>query len=241
MVPIDSRGGSRDVKRTARLLGLIVVAALALGGVLGAAQATTFGHKYLRVNFCCNNEGLYGTKASMYTPVSAGDLTFPTKDCFAARSDAEIESPVVDIQTGWVRCATGANVEGTCSLTNNLVNYVETHPNGGIWTCYPMGSVGYNVETLYTVKQSGSTWYAWIAGVQDTHGVAMGGAEYLIEGAEWTGGCDNFNGYADYAMAITWQRWRPSQVWYQVQSSSTLLNCGWTASGGPPSSFSFDH
>jgi hypothetical protein len=203
------------------------------------ARANTFGGRYLVVGQCCNGAGLYGTRASITTPVSASDLTFPVQQCFLARSDGEIPGDRL-IQTGFVRCASGQSLDGTCSLTNNLVSFIEIAFSGG-FTCYPKGGVGYNTTHLYTVRrQFGDTWYAFIDSVQDGHTLTMGGANQIEEGAEWTGGCDSFKGYADWAFSTAWQRWT-STDWFTVQSSSLGLDCGWATTGGPPNHFQFSH
>jgi hypothetical protein len=237
------------LKRAGCLLGLSAAVALTSSGwFASSAGATNFGTRLLVYNNCCNGELLYGTKASIYTPPTSGSIYLPTSDCLAARSDAESGSGATQIliQTGWVICAPGSGgADQTCSLSGNLVQYVEiiAAPDY-IGRCYPKGAIGYNVEALYTVRYDGSnTWYAWIAGVQDSHPLSMGAARELLEGMEWTGSCSNFHGQADYGIAIPWQRYQASNTWYQVQSSSKQLDCNgaWTDYGAPPFNFAFYH
>lgn len=244
------------LRRSVFLIGLFVAIAVVGGSAAVHAQAASssrglsrpdhsnasFAHRILYYGQCCNGERLYGTKASIVTPPFPDALYFPTPNCIGARSDAEGPSQL--IQTGWVRCKPPATLDGTCSLYDNLIKFVETlSPDSDILRCYPKGDIGYGAEVLYSVRYEWfDTWYAWIGGVQDTHPISMPDADLILEGMEWTEpGCQNFHGQAEYALAIPWQRFQASYTWYQVQSSAKHLDCGWTDWGGPPYNFSFFH
>lgn len=225
---------------------IVVVAGLLVSGTSPQdASAFWFGHRDLIVGQCCGGAGLYGTKASIYTPASPNDLTFTEQRCFLARSSGEISGGTgAGIQAGWVRCHPQFSLDGTCSTAGQLEQYVETVAYGQ-YTCYPKGVIGYGVEVYYTVRRVGGTqWYAYIGGVQDSHGIPMGGAEYILEGGEINGftstSCTNNTGYADYALAVPWQRWTGTS-WFTVQSSFIYLDCSWTTYGAPPGVFGFDH
>jgi hypothetical protein len=222
-------------------LGLVVIAAAAFLVPASPAAPNTFGIRFLQVNQCCGGAGLYGTKASIWTPFTSSDLTFPTTNCHVARSDAEWFGQLV--QAGWARCASGTS-NGPCSTNNDLVKFVEHYYSPSNHFCINKGAIGYNTEVYYTVRRvdPGGNWFAYIGGIQDTTPYCcFGGANLLIEGAEWTGSCsESFRGSYDYATSISWQRWT-STSWFQVQSSSKQLDCGYLDYGSPPGAFGFSH
>lgn len=227
-----------------------VVAALGLVLAVGSspASANTFGHRYLKVNECCNGAGLYGTKAAIRTPPSAAYLTFPAdgNDCILGRSEASVTN-VALIQTGWVRCAPGhPGLMNSCSSipSNPLVQFAEKRNGGGSYFCLPWGTIPYNTNVYYSVKKEccNGQWYGYIGGVKvEDWSTSMGGSEFLREGVESTGTCsESFTVLGDFAEGVPWQRWTGTS-WFTVQSSSKTLDCGWWDFGAPPASFGFGH
>lgn len=214
------------------LLGALTVLAFALTPTASAHSTPQFGQYHLNYP-CCNNDNLYGTRAS----IRPNSMSMGTQaKCIAFRSSGETSSRL--IQTGVVKCFNGANVDGTCSTTGNLVRYVETF-NGSSYTCYPKGSTSFGTDARFTVQRTQSnTWYAFIAGVQDTHPLTgMNNATYLIEGGEYTSSCSGtWSASATYGLSTVWGRYNGS-AYVNVQSSYNHFDCSWTASGGPTGSW----
>lgn len=221
------------------------MAACLFGAWTESASANTRGGYYLRAGYCCDGAGLYGSRASITTPVASSHWSWGSTNCVIARSASEIINfGERIINAGFVRCNPPASVDGTCGASGALENFVEVFPYGSYPSCYTKGVVGYNTTHLYTVaKFSGQNWYAYIDGVADTHPLTMGGAEYLDEGTEWTSGCnDSFSVYADWAYSTPWQRYTSSGNWYTVQSASPELpSCGWWTIGSPPNHWQVNH
>jgi hypothetical protein len=217
----------------------LVAAGIALVTCAGAS-ANMFGGYELHYP-CCNSDPLYGTRANISIPPSSSNWN-PSSHCVAARSDAEDNTLPRLIQTGFIRCASGYSADGTCSLSNNLVNFVETN-NGSGFTCYPKGAVSYGTTHKYTVdKGSSSTWTAYIDGVADTHTVSMGNPLNIVESNEFTGDSGSFTATASYGSGLAWQRWTGS-TWFTVQSAYVLIipSGSWSVLGGPPNVWSVSH
>jgi hypothetical protein len=239
-------GSSRRRRGGIGLSGkLLLAVVLPVGGFLvfgDAASANTFGGYELHAP-CCNGDPLYGTRANISIPASSSNWNPGSAHCIVGRSDAEDDNLGKLIQTGFLRCASGYSLDGTCSLTNNLVNFVETNSGSG-YTCYPKGAVSYGTTHKYTVdKGSTSTWTAYIDGVADAHTISMGNAQYLVESLEYTGGTGgSFTASATYGSGLAWQRWNGS-IWFTVQSAYVLITSGsgWSVSGGPPNVWSASH
>jgi hypothetical protein len=221
------------------LLAAAGVAALVLAAAAGA-NAAAFGGYYLQVNICCGGAGLYGTRASITTPLTSGDISLPSR-CVGGRSDAEIGGTRL-IQAGFYRCNSGYGIgsPGSAFVCNagGLNSFTEIYLNN-LSTCYQRGGVAYNTTHLYTVRRtSGDTWYSYVDGVADPHWLVMGGAQYLIEGPEYQGACsDTWRAYADWGHSTAWQRWTGS-AWYTVQSAyqnASWMCANWRNVSGPPS------
>lgn len=237
-VPRLLRTGARQYA-LAGLLAAFVVVALSIAGT---ASATTFGGYELNYP-CCNSEPLLGTRANISIPSSDAYWDpYSTGHCIAARSDAETGPQL--IQTGFVRCAPGQSVDQTCSLYNNLVDYVE-YDNGSGATCIPKGAETYGTTHRYTVDDAtgSGTWTAYIDGVADPHTITMNAPDYLVESGEYTGSsAEAFSASATYGSGLAWERWNGS-TWYTVQSAYVLVTAGsgWSVLGGPPNAWSVVH
>jgi len=218
------------------LIATLCVSVVALGYV-GAALGTSFSDKYL-TEPCCGGDALNGTSASL----NASSISPDTNNCIMYRADAE-DSGVQLIQAGLVRCGSGADLDATCSTSNNLVLYVEIIDSTGHATCYQHGSASTGTEYVPVVQNaSGTTWYAYISGTAYEH-TSM--STYgILEGAEYTGSsCSGWSGSVTYAGDSTypWQRFIKSTLsWYTVQTSYNDGGC-WTESGSLPGSFSYSN
>lgn len=223
------------------VFALVIAAAAALAAA-GIASANTYGGYELNAP-CCNGDPLYGTRANISIPSSSSNWNPGSGQCILARSDGEDDNLGKLIQAGFLRCASGVGLDGTCSLSNNLVDFVETN-NGSGYTCYPKGGETYGTTHKYTVdKGSTSTWTAYIDGVADTHTISMGNAQFLVESGEYTGGTGgSFTASATYGSGLAWQRWNGS-TWFTVQSAFVLITSGsgWSVSGGPPNVWTVSH
>jgi hypothetical protein len=224
--------------KIALILGLALAAA-AFGRV-ESANAVVFVD-YELFHPCCNNDPLSGTRASIRTPSSS--ISVPSTQCVAFRSDAEGHTSTGAgrlIQTGFVRCGTNANVDGTCATTNKQVRFVEILNSTG-YHCYSHGSVGTSANSTYQVsRNSSNVWTAYIGGTADSHNVTFGTTDGIVEGGEYTGGCsDSVNVPAvSYGVTRTWQRWNDSS-WVTVGSSYTTGDvCGFNLNGGPTGQWS---
>jgi hypothetical protein len=195
-----------------------------------SAMANSYGHYDLH-DPCCSGQNLYGTRASIRQDTNS--LPSGHFECQLYRSDAETTNAL--IQAGVVRCGSGSpGLDGTCSLSNNLVRFVEQLLSSG-YTCYPKGGTSFGTDARFTVQRTASsTWYAFIAGVKDTHAYTrMNEAVYLIEGGEMTGPCTSAGSSSSrYGVSTAWQRYNGSS-WVTVGSSYNNLDCGWSLSGGP--------
>lgn len=165
-----------------------------------------------------------------------------------ARSEAQgggiAQSSV--IQTGFVLCASGYTLDGTCSTANNLINYVEI-AQAGVVTCVPKGSVGLGTTHRYTVNNtspSATTWRAYIDGVVDSSSLSMGVADYILESTEHTtpGESGSYSVNVTWGSPNAWDRWNRIS-WVTVQSAFVLVTTGsgWTVTGSPPGAWSVSH
>jgi hypothetical protein len=240
-------------KRLAALaLAALTVSAILLAIVAGPANASAFpnrfGQRWLGYGQCCNNGLLLGSRAS----ITPNNVNPGGSYCTAFRSDAEQESGPWLIQAGVVRCGGQANADGTCSLSNNLVKYVEIITPSSSGVCYPHGGTSTGTAVDARVSWEGvdnfgnEDWEASLDGtVEENLMGGMYGAQYILEGGEHAVGpnLDSCNtsdwggtNKATFASSQAWQRQQPGFTWFTIQSASTSSGC-WTVSGGPPNSF----
>lgn len=230
--------------RVGLVFATLAVSAGLFAMLAGSANASTFANRYgmrfLESGQCCNNAALDGTRASIIPNYVNPGASY----CTAFRSDGEgaIGSGYL-IQAGVVKCGVNQNVDGTCSLSNNLVKFVETETPSDGYVCYPHGgtSTGTAVDAAVTGSVS-NPWTAWLDGTQEEAIAAPPSFYYLVEGAEHAGtdSCDSSNwggtNEGTFGSTEAWARNTTSMTWYTVQGSSTSSGC-WTVSGGPPGSF----
>jgi hypothetical protein len=244
---VNPEGCSRSV----RLRFPVVLAAIAVFTALASAPAASgyagrFGAYYLKPP-CCNGDPLNGTAAAIEV-----DTISPTNtDCIAFRSDAENYDSATGgphpylIQAGLVRCGVNANIDATCSLTNNLVKYIEIIVDGHAH-CFPHGGVSITSTQMTAVQNpSGNVWYGWLSNIQYESNTFT--QYFITESAELVGSNVDLCTTADQGNALfansvnwPWLRWRQGTGWIHVQSAYLSSGC-WTVYGGPPSSFNFSY
>lgn len=232
----DLRRMTRRVRKTCFALGVVALIAAALQAAPAVAITSNFGSHYLKPP-CCGGDPLNGTRAS----IRVTNVSSP-QHCLAWRSEAENSGGDWLIQAGYVKCASGYNVDGTCSLSNNLVFFVEVESTLNNYACFPHGQASENQQHKFTVDQaqpSGDAWTAFIDGNLYEHN---GFVQYFIsESAEYSGSasCSNlYSGTGAFSESLQqWQRWIKSTLtWFTVQSDYLSAGC-WVATGGPPNTF----
>lgn len=222
----------------------VLATSLAFGSQ--SAEARTFGGYWLTVNQCCNNEGLYGTRASITSPVSPSDISGMDDKCILARVDAQVNGAWL-IQAGMNWCGPQApSIDLTCGFSYPYMeSFVEwsTSPTSGPYYCSALQVIGWNTTHTYRVERTGgTTWRAYVNGVERGGNVPGGGAEHLRADLEYSGGgADAFRAYADWAYSTQWQRKRSDGTWYTIQSANPENCCGWQLWGGPPNHFQVSH
>jgi hypothetical protein len=200
--------------------------------------AARFGTRYLEPP-CCGGDALNGTSASINISSISPDST----RCILFSSDAENSTHLYLLQDGVVRCGSSSSLDGTCSLTNNTVKFVEKEVNGS-YTCYAHGSAALNFDHAAVLQNaSGTTWSTVLDGVTyETNSFTQYG---IYEQGEHAGSdsCTGWSGSARFAAnaSYPWQRYVQSgATWKTVQSSFSSPGC-WSISGGPPGSFTISH
>jgi hypothetical protein len=238
---VGTRGRGAVERRRDRRLWLLLVLVAGTLFLATPAQASIFGHWYLDTNQCCGSDPLKGTRASIRTPTTSSGFSIPSH-CALFRSDAENDSGK-QIQVGFVKCGPNWTLDGSCSVSNNLVKYVELRLSSG-YACYSKGSVGYGNDSTYSaVKVATGTWRTYIEGVAQTPDYSWGGsAVRLIEGGEYTGSTsnDSFTASGRYGISRVWGRSNGSS-WVTVTSAFQVLGTGWTISGGPDGAWTVNH
>lgn len=224
--------------RTPPRLTIALVATVAALTFTGAALATLFGANALRQGSCCSGQALNGTRAY----ISASSNSPDASNCTAFASAVTSFDSNRQLQAGIVRCGSSANVDGTCSLSNNLVKYVERIPATGSPVCYPHGAASLNTSYLLTVDDSANsgTWQAYIDGVLQEGQSGYTSSVGIEEWGEYTGtGC---SGWSAAASISTWQRYNYSlNSWITVQSASLRNDGCWSVGSVSSGNFSVSH
>src|SRR5690348_5444839 len=101
------------------LLIAVGVAALAMF-LASSASAVNFGGRYLVYGSCCDGGPLWGSSSSIIVNSASPEST----GCLIFRNDAEASGFL--LQAGATKCGlSSGGLDGTCSLSNNLVRFVE--------------------------------------------------------------------------------------------------------------------
>jgi hypothetical protein len=254
-LPVQSwlslRNGASLGSRVGKCLAgtVLVVAGVLLSASTSPASTfpNKFGSRYLQ-NYqspvCCNGQALNGTQAN----VSVSSLGPDATQCVLFSSEIEeVNDGPAAVQSGIVRCGSSSTgLDGTCSLSNNQVLFVETINSSNNAHCVAHGAAAYSTDYKFgTEDPSGSTYYGTINGVLDESVSFTGGPAHLItEGGEHTNvdTCTGWTGAATLGdTGAPWSRYvLSSTTWVTVQSANTSAGC-WTLTGGPPGSFNVSH
>jgi len=259
-VPIEPHG-----RRAVLGVALLIVALATLSGLLFPRSAAAscgddvfcdkFGTLYLQYDTCGCGQ-LNGTQASIIpVHMNPGE---GTNYCTVFRSDAENTQATNGtdtsylIQAGIAKCAAGAPpIDRTCSVTNNIVLFVETREPGAYndkLHCVSHGGTTLGTEHWFSVVNPWQgQWdsnidgnnYESITGITGMYRIHEG-AEAVhpeIEGDTCTGfGSPNSATWASDPV-WPWDRFSyASYTWIHIQDSEYSDGC-WTISGGPPNSF----
>jgi hypothetical protein len=222
--------------------GALVLCALLLLAIaftpMASAFPNRFGVHYLQPP-CCSGDPVNGTRAS----IRVQSITPDDTHCLAFRSDAENQASSWLIQAGLVRCGPHGNADGTCSLSNNLVLYVEVESGLNNFACFPHGAGSLNTQYKMTVDQPQPASDGWSSFIDGVPYERNGFVQYVIaESSEHTGtdSCSgSWSAFGAFAESTVWQRWiKSSLTWYTVQSDYLSAGC-WIATSGPPGAFYF--
>ena len=257
------------VARVWRIWGIGVLVCIASLSLVPSAGANYFGWRYLIQGDCCGGVDITGTRATLTTPNS----NFATTPDLCAVHREVMEGNTVPpatgdnrlIQTGMLKCGTGANIDGTCSLSGNLIYFTEVLWSSG-YHCTTLGQASYSASHKFSVWQPNNddTYYTYFDGSKDpTSGFFYATIPYIwyagstgeLAGCSSASGC-NSHGSIDvpgtYASSpgTPWQRYQPGDSsWHTVASSPTcagpfLPGCGgggWSFISGPPGAFNINY
>jgi hypothetical protein len=212
-----------------RFLAIGLLAALTFAAAASAAQ---WGNLYL--SYSSGGSTLDGTRADITVSSASPD----TSDCLIHASVVNEQNASKQLESGLVICGSGTSIDGTCSLSNNFVKYVERY-NGSSYTCYPHGSASFNTSYLATVDNSSGngTWSAYISG---TLYEAQSGYDNNVNVDEWGEYTDtSCSGWSDSTGFSSWQSYNYSaNTWSTVGSANNGTTGCWTTSGLSSGSFS---
>jgi hypothetical protein len=231
-------------RRKALILGAcIVFAGIGAAQISAALNVAVFGGHYLEYGNCCNGVTLDGTRA--YITVSSASPQYDGCMIFASFVTSLVDAG--QLETGDVLCDASTSLDGTCSLSDNFVKFVERSPHDGSpAVCYPHGNNFFNTANFFTLQNIGGngTWYAYIDGDQKegqsgyTNGVRISESGENSQRNDYS--CAGWSGSATFS---SWQRDNYStHTWSTVQSAQTFNtnNC-WSVGGVSNGTFSVGH
>lgn len=181
----------------------------------------------------CGGDRLDGSRAF----ISSDTNNPPSFGCLGFESVVQSFAPDRQILAGAARCAANANIDGTCSLSNNLVKIVETYQPATGYQCYPHGALTAGHADLYSVVRisaASSIVYAYINSVQQEQmsGFATTNANMQID--EWgeeaidashDSGCSGWSGFGSFT---SWQRYGYDSGTWKTPVSSTVWQSCWS-------------
>lgn len=227
------------------VIAMIVGCALTVTSAV--ARASDFGELYLVQGQCCSGAALWGSRATI---TSNSWFAVPSTECGLARMDAEGGTDYATednrlIQVGIARCGTNVDIDDTCSLTNNLIYYMEVLWSVGSnpsYHCTPIGQAVQGDEEEFSVWRNTGAQQIW-HGYFDSNQVT-GTYDYVTIPYTWgifasgeltdcfTGsgcGTSGFNVKAAYDgpnqpccfASLAWQRYDPSSdSWVTIQAAN---------------------
>jgi hypothetical protein len=164
-------------------------------------------------------------------------------NCVASASVVTSSVSGGQLQVGEVKCGGNANVDGTCSVAQQQVLFVERIPqSGGSPVCYPDGSGNFFTSYLMTVDDSSNngTYWTYINGTQ--HEGQSGyspGSVYFTEESEYTGGGCTTAWGASTGFS-TWQYFNYAiSAWVGIAQPSDSIDQCWTLGSYNSSAGSF--
>lgn len=230
-----SRSGFGIGRLVNRLRWALLVFVCVGTGLTGSAAANSYGHFYLQ-------GGVYysGTRASITTPASTSDWTLPA-NCALMRSDAEMGDGNFLIQTGFLDCAPGYDLDFNPTCSGAFTQFVERQVYGQYY-CYAQGTAPLATSIKYSVADLGSNqvWQAFIAGyAKGPTATWEHDAVLILEGGEYDSSptCGTYWVWAPYAETVAWQFFWPSNGWINVSQASTYEGTCWHVAGTPSSTF----
>jgi len=224
--------------RRARRIAVLAICLVTSMAFASTAAAYYWGDYHLDYGSCCGGAALNGTRA--YIDVSS--TTPDANSCLAHSSVVDSNSANDQTEAGLLRCGTNTRIDGTCSLTNNFVKFVELD-SGGTYTCYPHGSATLGSSYLVTIDDSANngSWYAYIAGTQYEGYFGLSStAVNVYEWGEYTGG--TCSGWSDSTSFSTWQRYYyAGSTWTTVASATNGTTGCWSVGSLSSGNFSVSH
>lgn len=229
-------GRGRTVSSKRWIVLAVVVGALVFPAL---AAAQTWGGYRLIYGSCCSGVTLDGTRA--YVNISS--VTPDSPHCVLSDSVVEETNATKQLETGLAKCgSTSGGLDGTCSLSNNLVLYVERY-NGSSYTCYPHGAASTGLSYLATVDDSTGTgtWNAYLSGTLYEGQSGYDNNVTIFEWGEHTG-TTSCTGWSDSTGFSSWQRYNYSGNTWTTVGSATSANTGcWTNGSLSAGAFSISH
>jgi hypothetical protein len=192
---------------------------------------------------CCSGAGLDGTRA--YITVTSASPQSLWCILFSSFVTSLVDGG--QLETGDVLCGPSSpGLDLTCSLSNNLVKYVERLPHdGSAAVCYPHGQNSLNTANFFTLQDIGGngTWYAYIDGDQKEGQSGYTANVRISEAGEESQADNSCTGWGGSAAFSSWQRDNyATHTWTTVQQASILNtnNC-WSVGGVTNGAFSIGH
>lgn len=242
--PVQELGWAAKTARFGAIAASLTILALSLVGTASAFWGDQrYGLYYLPASSI--GASLDGTRAW----IAVFSLSPGSSTCPGMASAMTNTANGQQMQIGIAQCAPGYSIDGTCSLSNNVVLFVERRADGfGSYTCYPHGPGVLGANYLLTVDDSGSgnmctysggnpyecqTWYDTTASVAEEWAEAGQPAplgEATCFGWGLSGQVANFEYWT-----LTWSGWQ-----FAGPNSSAYAGC-YSLGGISNSSWSISH
>jgi hypothetical protein len=222
-------GGDQVVvlQRFAGAVACLLLVVMASPVAASATPDSRFGTNYLQWNLCCNGQALSGTRSFIRVDTDVPD----SNNCiYFANWVTSVDTANKQIAVGNARCGTNAKLDGTCSLNNNFVGFVEVYHSDGSASCTPHGVVTIGTTNLYAADDccGNGNMYAYINSTQYEFSGGFSGNNFLIVGGEYTGAPTCTYGWSASAEFTSWERWTlTNNSWNLVQGANTTNGACW--------------
>lgn len=204
------------------LIFCVLTAALFITTGTSGAFAANWGSRYLTYGSCCSGQVVHGTRAD----ISVHQWIPLSTDCLLYDSVVSLTAGGKQLEVGLGRCGASTSLDGTCSLTNNGVKYVERY-NGSSYVCFPHGAASLDVAykaSLTDTSGGAGIYYSYIDGTQYEGQSGYNNNVTIYEWAEETDGVSCGLAWDGNVTHETWQRWNGSS-WVTVGSSNSQQTC----------------